>query len=98
MKGVQCYELFGGIAHKIHTSFFFSFSVCLYNASFFVIDLCKCFLFSCFAFVYFIFFICIMHSAFNLFIFPNSMFTSLFFFWLYFLNISYERAMSSPEK
>ena len=29
--------------------------VCLYNASFFAIDLCKCFLFSCFVFVYFIF-------------------------------------------
>ena len=23
MKGVQCYELFGGIALKIHTFFFF---------------------------------------------------------------------------
>ena len=43
-------------------------AVCLYNA-FFVIDLCKCFLFSCFVFVYFIFVICIMHSAFNLFVF-----------------------------
>ena len=30
-------------------------AVCLNNASFFVIDLCKCFLFSCFVFVYFIF-------------------------------------------
>ena len=27
-------------------------AVCLYNASFFVIDFCKCFLFSCFVFVY----------------------------------------------
>ena len=26
MKGVQCYELFGGIALKIHTFSFFSFS------------------------------------------------------------------------
>ena len=26
--------------------------VCLYNASFFAIDFCKCFLFSCFVFVY----------------------------------------------
>ena len=25
MKGVQCYELFGGIALKIHTFSFFSF-------------------------------------------------------------------------
>ena len=73
-------------------------AVCLNNASsssFFVIDLCKCFLFSCFVFVYFIFLICIMHSAFNLFVFPNYMFTSLLLFFLY---IFYERAMSSPEK
>ena len=62
-------------------------AVCLNNASFFlfflfffVIDLCKCFLFSCFVFVYFIFLICIMHSAFNLFVFPNYMFTSLLLF------------------
>ena len=45
------------------------------------------------------FFFCIMHSAFNLFVFPNYMFTLLFFFVLFFvLNIFYERAMSSPEK
>ena len=37
-------------------------------------------------FVYFIFLICIMHSAFNLFVFPNSLFTSLLlFFYIYFL-------------
>ena len=30
-------------------------AVCLNNASFFVIDLCKCFLFSCLVFVYVIF-------------------------------------------
>ena len=71
-------------------------AVCLNNASFFFIDLCKCFLFSCFVFVYFIFLICNMHSAFNLFVFPNYMFTSLFF--CFFLNIFYERALSSPEK
>ena len=62
-------------------------AVCLNNASLFYfifIDLCKCFLFSCFVFVYFIFSICIMHSAFNLFVFPNYMFTWLLFF---FLNI-----------
>ena len=70
-------------------------AVCLNNASFFVIDLCKCFLFSCFVLVHFIFFICIMHSAFNLFVFPNYMFTSLFVF---FIDIFYEGAMSSPEK
>ena len=28
-------------------------AVCLHNASFFAIDFCKCFLFSCFVFVYF---------------------------------------------
>ena len=55
-------------------------AVCLNNASFFFIDLCKCFLFSCFVFVYFIFLICIMHSAFNLFVFPNYMFTLLLLF------------------
>ena len=27
-------------------------AVCLYNASFFAIDFCKCFLFSCFVLVY----------------------------------------------
>ena len=72
-------------------------AVCLNNASFysFFIDLCKCFLFSCFLFVYFIFFISIMHSAFNLFVFPNYVFTSLL---LFLKNIFYERAMSSPEK
>ena len=73
-------------------------AVCLYNASFFAIDFCKCFLFSCFVLVYFIFLICIMHSAFNLFVFPNSMFTSLLFFLYFFKYIFYERAMSSPEK
>ena len=65
-------------------------AVCLNNAFFFFffIDLCKCFLFSCFVFVYFIFFlICIMHSAFNLFVFPNYMFTSLFFFFFYYFFI-----------
>ena len=71
-------------------------AVCLNNASFFVIDLCKCFLFSCFVFVYFIFLICIMHSAFNLFVFPNYMFISLLLFLK--KKIFYERAMSSPEK
>ena len=44
------------------------------------------------------FFICIMHSAFNLFVFPNSMFTPLFLFYIYILFFFYERAMSSPEK
>ena len=61
-------------------------AVCLYNASFFAIDFCKCFLFSCFVLVYwhivclFHALICIIHSAFNLLVFPNSTFTSLLFF------------------
>ena len=58
-------------------------AVYLYNASVFSNDFCKCFLFSCFVFVYFIFLICIIHSAFNLFVFPNSMFTSLLLLFLY---------------
>ena len=33
------------------------------------------------------FLICIMHSAFNLFVFPNSMFTSLLFFYNFFIYI-----------
>ena len=67
-------------------------AVCLYNASFFAIDFCKCFLFSCFVFVYshivclFHFFICIMHSDFNLFVFPNSMFTPLFLFCFFYMK------------
>ena len=48
------------------------------------------------------FFICIMHSAFNLFVFPNYMFTSLLLFFCVFfffcITIFYERAMSSPVK
>ena len=70
-------------------------AVCLNNASFFLflffIDLCKCFLFSCFVIVYFFFLICIMHSAFNMFVFPNYMFTSLsslfFFVFVFFKDI-----------
>ena len=33
MKGVQCYELFGGIALKIHTFSFFSFPFSFANSS-----------------------------------------------------------------
>ena len=49
-------------------------------------DFCNCFLFSCFVLVYwhivclFHVLICIMHSAFNLLVFPNSMFTPLLLF------------------
>ena len=44
------------------------------------------------------FFICIMHSAFNLFVFPNSMFTPLLLFFYIYIYFFYDRAMSSPEK
>ena len=71
-------------------------AVCLNNASFF----CHSFVQMLFIFMLclclFHFFICIMHSAFNLFVFPNYMFPSLLYFFLN--NIFYERAMSSPEK
>ena len=60
-------------------------AVCLYYASsFFSIYFCKCFLFSCFVLVYchivclLHVFTCTMHSAFNLLVFHNFMFTSLF--------------------
>ena len=60
-------------------------AVCLYNASIFAIDFCKCFLFSCIVLVYwhnvclFYVLICIMHSDFGLLVFPNSTFTPLLF-------------------
>ena len=58
-------------------------AVCLHNALtfFFSIDFFKCFLFSCFVIAYwhivclFQVLSCIMHSAFNLLVFLNSMFT-----------------------
>ena len=55
-------------------------AVCLNNVSFFVFDLCKCFLFLCFVFVYFYFFYLHHGQYFNLFVFPNYMFTSLLLF------------------
>ena len=39
-----------------------------------------------------------MHSAFNLFVFPNYMFTLLLLLLLFFLHFFNEKAMSSPEK
>ena len=47
----------------------------LFSANAFYFHACLCL---------FHFFICIMHSAFNLFVFPNSMFTSLLFFFFFF--------------
>ena len=73
-------------------------AVCLNNAFFFVIDLCKCFLFSCFVFVY------------SIFLFASCTVLSICLFFLiicshrcrclllFSINIFYERAMSSPEK
>ena len=78
-------------------------AVCLNNAffffssSFFLSLICaNAFYFHALSLFISFFFICIMHSAFNLFVFPNYMFTSLLLF--FFINIFYERAMSSPEK
>ena len=61
-------------------------AVCLYNASFLPLISANAIYFHFLSFFYwhivclFHFFICIMHSTFNLFVFPNSMFTSLLFF------------------
>ena len=68
-------------------------AVCLNNASFFChwmvqmlfnFMLCLCL---------FPFFICIMHSAFNLFVFPHYMFTSLLFFFFFFYTISFMKGL-----
>ena len=71
-------------------------AVCLNNASFFFIDLCKCFLFSCFVFVYFIFLFAsctvLLICLFFLIICSHRCCCFLDFY------IFYERAMSSPEK
>ena len=72
-------------------------AVCLNNASFFSLICANAFYFHALSLFISFFFICIMHSAFNLFVFPNYMFTSLLLFFFY-INIFYERAMSSPEK
>ena len=73
-------------------------AVCLNNASFFSLICANASYFHALSlFISFFLLICIMHSAFNLFVFPNYMFTSLLLFFVFF-NIFYERAMSSPEK
>ena len=77
-------------------------AVCLYNASFLPLIYANAFYFHALSLFISFFLICTMHSAFNLFVFTNSMFTSLLFFFVSFCNffktIFYERAMSSPEK
>ena len=60
-------------------------AVCLNNASFLSLICENAFSFHAFSLFISFFFICIMHSAFNLFIFPNYMFTSLLL--LFFSNI-----------
>ena len=64
-------------------------AVCLNNASFFFLFfsflslICaNAFYFHALSLFISFFFICIMHSAFNLFVFPNYMFTSLLLFFL----------------
>ena len=63
-------------------------AVCLNNASFFSLICANDFYFHALSLFISFFFICIMHNAFNLFVFPNYMFTSsLLFFFDFFLNI-----------
>ena len=77
-------------------------AVCLNNASFLSLICANAFYFHALSLFISFFLICIMHSAFNLFVFPIYMFTLLLLFCflllLFFLHIFYERAMSSPEK
>ena len=61
-------------------------AVCLNNASFFLSLICANAFYFHALFISF-FLICIMHSAFNLFVFPNYMFTSLLlFFYIFFMK------------
>ena len=80
--------LFAAITNAVCLNNAFFFSLICANAFFFMLCLC----------LFHFFFICIMHNAFNLFVFPNYMFTSLLLFIFFFYTIFYERAMSSPEK
>ena len=73
-------------------------AVCLYNASFWPMISAIAFYFHVLSWFIdtvclFHVLICIMHSAFNLLVFPNAMFTPLLLFFLFI-----ERAMCSPEK
>ena len=63
-------------------------AVCLNNTSFFLSLICaNAFYFHALSLFISFFLICIMHSAFNLFVFPNYMFTSLLFLFLFFFYI-----------
>ena len=66
-------------------------AVCLNNASFLSLICANAFYFHALSLFISFFLICIMHSAFNLFVFPNYMFTSLllFFLFLYFYIFIY---------
>ena len=58
-------------------------AVCLNNASFFLSLICaNAFYFNALSLFISFFLTCIMHSAFNLFVFPNYMFTSLLLFFV----------------
>ena len=64
-------------------------AVCLNNA-FFPLICANAFYFHALSlFISFFLLICIMHSAFNLFVFPNYMFTSLFSFCFFFIFFKY---------
>ena len=58
-------------------------AVCLYNASFFhlFLQMLSCFVY-CHIVCLFHVLTCTMHSAFNMLVFPNSMFTSLLLFFI----------------
>ena len=63
-------------------------AVCLNNASFLSLICANSFYFHALSLFISFFFICIMHSAFNLLVFPNYMFTLLllFFFYIFFMK------------
>ena len=68
---LACLKLFAALTN----------AVCLNNAYFLSLICANAFYFHALSlFIVFFYFICIMHSAFNLFVFRNYMFTSLLFF------------------
>ena len=67
-------------------------AVCLNNVLFFSLICANAIYFHALSLFISFFFICIMHSAFNLFVFPNYMFTSLLLFF-YFFNIFFMKGL-----
>ena len=61
-------------------------AVCLNNASLLSLICSNAFYFHALSLFISFFFICIMHCAFNLFVFPNYMFTLLLFFFFFFFT------------